>query len=266
MIKGNILAVSFCFIAYITYSQNKINKLSDSFEEENFITNWGGIEKCCAYSIQRSDSVAKSGNYSLRFELRKDDSLVANGKRAEIKLKAEASPNVERWYRFSYFLPDNYKNDSIPEILAQWHEIPDWDLGEDWRSPPLSLFTQNGQWKFLIMWATDKVNTNKTISGRKMIDLGEYETGRWTEWIFHLYFAYKEDGLVQIWKNGELVVDYHGPNYYNDKSGPYFKVGIYKWDWKNPSKESTVTQRVFFIDDVRVGDDTFDFNKISGKF
>ncbi len=256
----------FCFFVYnAAYCQNKSSMVSESFEKKGFVLNWAASEKCCDYSLQRSDSVAKTGKYSLRIELRKDDKIIAKGKRAELKIAAEKTPNVERWYKVSYFLPNDYKSDSMYEILAQWHEIPDLSLGEDWRSPPLALLTQDGKWKFRIWWATDPVNTNKSVSGKKMLDLGEIVTGKWTEWVFHVHFSHQEDGFLQIWKDGKQVVDELGPNYYNDQSGPFFKVGIYKFGWTNPYSKSSVSNRVFFIDDIKVGDESYNLAKMLEK-
>jgi len=260
-----LLGLFCCFVYNASYCQNKNSRVSESFETEGFLVNWAASEKCCDYSLMRSDSVAKTGRYALRVELRRDDKVIARGKRAELRLFAEKTPNVERWYKVSYFLPNDYKSDSMYEILAQWHEMPDRILGEDWRSPPLSLLTQDGKWKFRILWATDPVNTNRTISGTKMLDLGEVQTGRWVEWVFHLHFSHQEDGFLQIWKDGKQIVDEHGPNYYNDRKGPYFKVGMYKSGWVKTFRKSEVSNRVFFIDDIKVGDETYDLAKMLEK-
>lgn len=239
-------------------AKSQVNKLfvEDSFESDKFLQNWANTESCCSYSIIRSNSVAREGKYSVRIELNKDDILVHGGKRAELLTWREPTPYVERWYRFSIFLPVEYKIDSVEEILVQWHEVPDTHLGETWRSPPISLQINKDKWIASVMWATDPVNTNQSLSGRKSQQLGDVERGKWVDWIFHIRFSYQSDGLVQVWKDKTKVMDYSGPNYYNDKTGPYFKLGIYKWRWQDKNNQSVVTKRILYYDKVKIANET----------
>lgn len=234
------------------FAQNKNLLLQSTFENESDLLSWGK-ETCCSHSLKVSDSVSRSGRQSLRFELDRTDSLVANGKRAELKLKSET--DNDRWYAFSIFLPETYVQDVEAEILAQWHEIPDFNLGESWRTPPIDLMTKDSHWVLEIKWATDSVNTNQTISGRKTIDLGTCVTKVWTDFVIHIKFSYKEDGMVQAWKDGKLVFNYKGPNTYNDKTLPYFKIGIYKWRWKDLDSKSKLSRRIVYFDNVIIGNE-----------
>ncbi|MGN6493955.1 MAG: polysaccharide lyase [Agriterribacter sp.] len=248
-----------CLLLSCLYANGqKVSKLfvQDAFEADSYLGNWANREACCSYSIIRSNSVARDGKYSMRFELNKDDALVHGGKRAELITLKERTPNVERWYRFSIFLPIDYGIDSVEEIVAQWHEVPDFDLGETWRSPPISLQINKDKWVAGVSWASNPVNTNNTLSGRKYATLGVIERGKWTDWIFHIRFSYKEDGILQIWKDSAQVLDYSGPNYYNDRVGPYFKLGIYKWRWQDVKNKSVVTQRILYFDRVKISNDS----------
>ena len=51
------------------------------------------------------------------------------------------------------------------------------------------------------------------------------------------------------------------PNCYNDLLSPYFKIGIYKWDWAGTSK-SVTTSRVVYIDEVRIGNEKSGYDKV----
>ena len=245
--------------------QERHNKLfvRDSFEQLDFAKNWKGAEKCCSYSMMRSDSIAREGKYSLRLELNLTDDIVAGSKRVELRTANEKKANVERWYKFSTYFPQDYALDAIPEIIAQWHENPDFDLGEKWRSPPIALEIIKGKWQVRVLSASEKVNTNKTLSSNNSFDIEDFKAGTWHDWIFHIHFSFEEDGLIQVWHNGKLVVDHAGPNYYNDKKGPYFKIGLYKWGWKAKNVRSAVARRVLYIDDVKIGGEnmTYDLMK-----
>ena len=246
--------ILFVFSMFFVRESNKKNIiLFDSFEDESFKRKWPSNEGCCEYSISTVDSLSKTGNKSVRFELNNTDPIIGNGKRAELLLFSEKSSNIERWYRFDVYLPENYQNDPLFDIIAQWHETPDFDLGETWRSPPIALMTRKNFWELRILWADKPVNTNKTISGSKLIPLGNYEKNKWVEWVFHIKYSYGDDGLMEIWKNKKKVLEHQGPNYYNDKKGPFFKFGIYKPDWMTKTKNLAVTKRVLFFDNVAIG-------------
>lgn len=246
------LVISLMLYSWLSSAQatQLIAEITSEKSEELKLWN---IESCCSYSVQISDSIAYKGTKSLRFELRKTDSIVYSGKRAEIRSYPEKTSN--RWYRFSNYLPNTYCKDSDFEILAQWHNVPDFDLGETHRSPPISLSTENGHWYITILWATDSVNTNKTITGKKIVDLGPYRYGKWTDWLFHINFSYQSDGVLEVWKNGKLKYSQYGPNSYNDKKYPFFKFGIYKPLWNRPdsNKVTTITKRVIYYDDIKIG-------------
>jgi len=262
--RKNIVFIAFCcgllqMAAISGCAQKGPVLFRDSFDSTRFHTNWKRIEAGRASAIQRSDSVARNGRYSIRVELNRSDADAGGSKRSEIVFASEKTPNIERWYKFSIYLPKNYVVDPVHEILAQWHEIPDKDLGEDWRTPPISLQVAKGAWIASIKWATAQVNTNETISGKIDTSLGNIETGAWTDWIFHIRFSYSNTGIMQIWKNGRQVFNYNGPNYYNDKKGPFFKMGIYKSGWKNANsknfKASTTSKRVIYFDDIMIGNE-----------
>ncbi len=161
----------------------------------------------------------------------------------------------EYWYGFSIFLPENYVADDIWEIVAQWHGVPDFDIGEDWRNPVMALDTTGGRWGFVSRWDA-KENTfaggKRRYGGTQHYDLGKYHTGKWTDWIIHVKWSCNPDGLLEIWKDGERVINQSGPNAFNDRKGPYFKMGLYK-GWKNPDRPSdAVSSRVLYHDEFRM--------------
>jgi hypothetical protein len=239
-------------VLFSVYAQSKKFNHFESFENVNFLQSWEREEACCKYSITRTDSVAVSGKYALRFELNASDSLVANGKRAELVWKTDKKTHTERWFAFKVMLPSNYQADTIQEIIAQWHEVPDFNLGETWRVPPISLRIKNGRWLLDVRWATEAKNTNATISGNKVFDLGPIETDVWTSWNFNMLLTHTDNGKIKVWKNNVELLDYQGPNYYNDKSGPFFKIGIYKAGWKKGLTYNNVSKRIIFVDDVSI--------------
>jgi hypothetical protein len=221
---------------------------------ESGFSEWGE-EFCCGHSAQIVNYPVRAGKQAVRISLKKDDPFVAGSKRAELKLGGVPA-NSEQWYAYSVFFPPSYKQDPSGEIIAQWHDIPDWELGEGWKVPALGLMTENGRLYLSNLWDSKPVSAkyNNVPDGKETIDLGPYQTGKWTDFVFHVKWSYTSNGLLEVWKDSKLIVSRPGPNYYNDLRGPYFKIGVYKGDWKHQPKKSIVSQRDIYFDEVRVGD------------
>lgn len=214
-----------------------------------FEAGFSGWEKelCCNYSAEIVSSPKLEGNHAAKFTLKESDPK----RRAELKLKPVPA-NSEWTYRFSTFLPANYATDRSYEIIAQWHEKPDFNLGETWRRPPLSLSIKDNKFRVSNRWDPKPVSVSYKEAGSQGWNLGAVAKEKWTDWMFHVKWSYKSDGLIEIWKNGKLVIKKTGPNTYNDRIGPYFKIGIYKPQWKAAPQSSNTTQRVIYFDQVRV--------------
>jgi hypothetical protein len=225
--------------------------LKCSFEDVTDFEKWTK-ETCRPGSLGISTEVARKGRSSARFEFSKADVTDHEGfVRSELRLGSET--DNERWYGFSNYLPHDFISDPMAENIAQWHEVPDWDLGEKWRSPPIALGIENDRYYVKILWAAAPVNTNKTKDGERKDDLGPVDRDKWNDWVFHIKFSYRSDGILEIWKNRKNIFTYNGPNSFNDKHFPYFKIGIYKWGWKDWANYSPEEKRVLYYDEVRIG-------------
>ncbi|WP_160166665.1 polysaccharide lyase [Arcticibacter svalbardensis] len=234
-----------------------------SFESIAYLSIWKAQEKQSKFSIQRSNTVSKVGKYSLKVTLKRDDKIIANGKRAELVLKPETDPKSERWYGFTIFFPDSYILDNEPESVMQLHDYPDFDLGENWRSPPISLQTRNGHLYLVILWSRTIVNTSP--EGKKEIDLGLYHKKSWNDIVFHIIPSWENDGIIEVWKNSKFITQYKGPNVYNDRIGTYFKLGLYKWTWmlKKEKKMVGINKRIIYYDEVRIGDNKASYKDVA---
>jgi len=191
-----------------------------------------------------TSSLPRAGTYAM-------ESWIDPGeKRSEVTRGEVANVGEEYWYGFSIFLPEGYiVNDVSYEILAQWHGRPDFDIGEDWRNPIMALDVDEGTWAVVIRYDS-KENTfesgERVYDGQEYFDFGSYETGVWTDWVFHVKWSYESDGLLEIWKNGVKVLYREGPNAFNDAEGPYFKMGIYSGD--------IPCTRIVYHDEFRMAD------------
>jgi hypothetical protein len=221
---------------------------SSDFEDRR-LTGWRGSGNTPEIARQRS----RAGRYSLRTSLDRRSDPVSyrtevSGPRAEV--------GEEYWYGFSVFLPEDYVSDRVWEIVAQWHGVPDFETGETWRNPVMALSTTGGRWSWVSRWDA-KRNTfesgKRQYGGTRTYDLGPYERGVWTDWVVHVKWSYRTDGVLEIWQNGRQVIDQEGPNAFNDAHGPFFKMGLYK-GWRDPNRRGdAVSRRVLYHDEFRMG-------------
>ncbi len=195
--------------------------------------------------------ITRRGKYAMKSFIDRQNSAVSYRSEAAIKGWSKV-PRGEFWYGFSVYLPADYVADPIWEIVAQWHNYPDTSLGETWGlNPPISLHTEGGVWKLSTIWDSRAV-TVKPYEGTHSYALGEYKTGAWTDWVFHVKWSPKADGRLQVWKGGTKVIDKSGPIGFNDAIVPYMKVGIYK-GWKDrQTPVGVVSTRAVYHDEVRI--------------
>ncbi len=207
------------------------------------------------YSFNVSSTVKKAGSTSARFEMRKADAAEVD--RVEF-MPTWQETNKNRWYGLSIYLPSaNWATGKDWEILTQfWSQ---YDPGEGGHNPPVSLFVQNGRYVVKIRWDKDKFHVNGQEDGNKTYDLGPVEKDKWLDFVYHINWSYGSDGVVEVWKNGQKVVDHRGPNSYNDPGVPYFKFGIYKTNFIDGS----ISNRIAYIDEVRVGNENATYNDVA---
>ena len=214
--------------------------------------------------IQIVNQPVRAGGHAVRFEVpRRLGSF-----RSELALSAVPLFS-DYWYGFSIFIPADWIDDPQDgDIVAQWHG----SFGEDKKQfkvegdgkgrPPVALSLHADRWEVAINSSAAVVTNAKDWenygSKREKSDLGKFRKGVWTDWVFHMHWSYKTDGLVEIWQDGKQVLTHKGPNCYNDPNGPYFKIGIYHPAWKDFEAETfnrqklIIPRKVIFHDEVRV--------------
>ena len=202
------------------------------------------------YSATIVKTPKRSGS-SLKVELRKNENI-----RAEYGVHPKLGPK-ESWYGFSIFLPSTFEVDKNPASFVQWHAYP--DQGEAWRSPPMFLGVMGNN--FIIDQRTDtlKISTPTSQTFKRTV-LGAATKSKWNDFVVHTKWSHKSDGLVEIWMNDKLILTKEGANCYNDLLNPYFKIGIYKWDFATSLIQTK--SRVIYVDEVRIGNEKAIYNDV----
>lgn len=250
LIKGSLLALSVILAApgALPAAANLI--VNSDFESGAIDTGFWAVS---GNAPTITTEVTRSGKYALKTFLDRKNSKVSYRTELTSGGRERVVPGQDYWYGFSVYLPDSYVPDNIWEIVAQWHSAPDNDQeAANNLNPPLSLHSGNGEWRVSTIWDTNAITDKTKYTGKRNYSLGKYATGRWTDWVFHIRWSHKSDGLLQVWKDGKKVIDVTGPIGFNDKKGPYFKMGLYKgWDSRTEPKGNVAT-RTLYHDEVRI--------------
>lgn len=260
-LRGTLIAtlclISGLVVSNVAAAQNNI-VFQDDFEGATPYAGWDGKEGCCSYSLTTSFDGGRIGKKSLRVELRKSDPDVGGSKRAELTDNSYPIPpeTDHRWWAFSNYLPSSFGRDSVHEILAQWHDRATSTSVSN--NPPLSLQIYKGNWIIELRYDSVDINYDKGANIKlKTFNLGPWQQGVWNDWVFNYNYSYNDDGYLKVWKNGKLVLDYKGKNFYKGSYDPFFKVGLYRWVWSSswPSylEQSVYTSRVYYVDNVKIG-------------
>ena len=152
----------------------------------------------------------------------------------------------EYWIGFSIYLPPDWKIDSQPEVVFQLHG------NGAGRVPPFALYIDGDKWGWIDRWQPKRDTVGFDVAGEKTLWEGKYEKGEWVDWVIHAKWSFKDDGFLEIYKNGKTIARYDGPNCYNDAlwmRGP--QTGIYKWGWREIGP-SDVKERTVYLDAFKV--------------
>ncbi|WP_299759948.1 polysaccharide lyase [uncultured Pontibacter sp.] len=199
-----------------------------------------------SYSFQMATNPVFAGAKSGRFELRSSDGQVANGTRAEV-IVADPATNKNRWYSFAaYFPAKDYAYDSGSEVISQW-----WQTSGSTQATSLRVRKDR-----LIL------RTGNDPNSLKEIDLGAVTKDSWQEYVFHFIHSNGSDGLIEVWRNGNKILERKGGNMYNDKM-PNWKIGVYKASWNSGSTETS--KRVLYYDNIRVGNENATLASMTGS-
>jgi len=176
----------------------------------------------------------------LRVELRRGDVQESGGyaaNRAEV-YDRHASPGSStppeewpdpvgsvRWYDFTVYIPTDFTTADDDK----WLDLTQWK-GYRGGSPPLALEVKR-----------DRLRLGGTEGSAS---LGRIADGQWTRLTFGVHWSADDDGWVEVWRDGERVVERTaGPTMDEVDGEPdpvYLKQGIYR------TKKWEVTHVVYF--------------------
>ena len=206
-----------------------------------------------------------SGSSSLRLTLRQDYTDCQGSPRTDFKFPDDLT---YKYFDFWIFLDSSYLTpDPNPELFFQVHHREE---GADtaYKVVPMGHWISDGKYKIQLAFYPDGPNFSLPENGPTKITVDSAtassdpaviakwtpanDVWKWVHWTYEFVASTSTDGIWRVYKNGELFYERLGPNWDKDLVSWYAKIGIYKWRFKG-SPASTVVQRRWWLDDLRVG-------------
>jgi hypothetical protein len=218
-------------ISFLTTNVSYADTFTDDFELGHFRTNsefnqtqagdYGGPHVDCTF--------AKTGNCSARF----DWIGAPYGQEHGAKLQYDLDRYInDEWLQFDVFFPTNWavypppSNGSHNKIWVTWtddYSTGEFDQFEAWQSPDWPVATVSYAWLNYGAQYIDAESTYPNGHYCRFPDVTQ-DLGRWTNFIFHIKISdnsTSNNGMFQIWRNGQLCLDKQGKSNYlrNGRSG-----------------------------------------------
>jgi hypothetical protein len=182
------------------------------------------------------------------FQLAPNDPSTSGSKRSEF----EFPPNVENgktyWIAVSVYVQDwgSLSNGDDALFGTQVHS---GDSSKGF-SPSFSLvsYGASGGRTFQVFRTSGTGGTSQTMFKYPEIPI---RFGQWTDFVFKFRHALDNSGLLQVWMDGQQIVDYAGPIGFNTPGyKDYAKFGYYNWSSFGSSR------KVLLRSPILVGDPT----------
>ena len=210
----------------IGYSKNFVKLTKDVASGSKFYKSLTGkyYKKYGFQIVNKNDGhPVRSGNESIRFEVRKGDCGEDPGswsdckndrERHELSGLKDTMKKGEYWISWSIYFPKDHQNLSpLSNAYGQFHQK---------NGHPVFMFKElrNG-YTIVRSIKEDYSDYNET----KLLG-NEEVLGNWFDVLINVKWTKKNDGFFKIWINDELKYDYKGPT--KTKTFVYQKFGIYR--------------------------------------
>lgn len=196
----------------------------------------------------------RDGSWSLRSFLDRAKSPVSY--RTEVQVPGNQNVGEVYWAGISIYFPETHVASDVWEIVFQLHGTPDdWNNVPPNLQPVFSVMTEAGiGGPFTLLGFYNPVSNADGNTKRVAFNarVGTIKAG-WNDFVFNWKWAYAEGqgGFTKVWIDGQAVLDYKGPNTFNDKTGPYTKFGLYKGWHDRSSPADRVKTRLVYHDQYR---------------
>jgi hypothetical protein len=206
--------------------------LRDGFEGDALAAFWRpgdhGTGRYAPGAVQLTDEHARGGRRSARITLSEGDVEQSGdagqpNERAELDSGRRAILDRDSWCGWAFLLPRGFPIVDKRLVLAQWKQ------SELEGSALIAQRFRKGRHYLTVR------DWDARGGEFREYELPPIEPGRWHDVIWRARFSRENDGIVEVWIDGELVVRHAGTT-----AGPggkdsfYHKVGLYRDRWHEP--------------------------------
>lgn len=166
---------------------------------------------------------------TLRFEVRSGDKWkydTSNKERSEIS--SYKLFDFGKTYQISYgfMIEKGERNTADWLLIGQIHQTEDaGDLGT---SPPFAIELVGERMRIVARTTTEATTTVQPPMQVLWTDSADIERGRWYDMKIEVKFDPQGNGIINVVRDGVIIVQYSGATGYVDLKGSYWKEGIYR--------------------------------------
>jgi len=187
---------------------------------------------------------------ALAFQLGPNDPVTSGSHRSEIEFPQVVELDKTYWIALSLYIYDWGTLASGDEALfgTQVHS------GDSNRglSPSFSMVSYGSKGgRTLQVFRTSSTSSDPSTSNQVMVKYPEIPIrfGRWMDFVFKFRHSMSSSGLLQVWMDGQQIVDYSGPLGFNTPGyKDYAKFGYYNWGSYDSSRKVLVRSPIMLKD------------------
>ena len=198
--------------------------------------------------IGKVEDPANFGRKALVFQVSPTDPDTSGSKRSELAMEPNIELNKVYWVAFRAFVYDwgRLRPDDESILGMQVHS------GDDPRglSPSLCLCVVDARANFEVISLTYPGSNptprtfTKTRHAKRPVRFG-----RWTDFVFRFRQSITSSGMLQVWMDGEQIVDYTGGLGFNTPGfKDYMKFGYYNWSGLDSSRKILLQAPTLVLD------------------
>jgi hypothetical protein len=181
---------------------------------------WSALADLHAHSINVINARSRGGRFGIRMEVRYlDRGLDANGEPKKVRAEVMEKPvrnNTTWWYGWSSMIDPAWRDQN-----NTWYVIQQFHQNKPGGSPPIFQRYAGGKWSIRCL---------EEICGKdkKVLWQAAMPKDKWVDWVYQIKWSPNSDGMMRVWKDGTLIVDYKGKTCHDARNAPYFKAGVYR--------------------------------------
>lgn len=183
--------------------------------ESGDLSQWDRKQVVATDRLQVQSDIVRDGRYALKATVHQgDDPINGSGNRNEVLHMSLEPTGSEYYYKWSSYFPASYPRAATWQVFTQWHQ-----MGEG-GSPPLEFFINDD-----VMHMRAGGETGPVLWNQPLV------RDTWHDFVLHVKWSSNPKvGFVELWYDGQLVVQKTNVPTQFGSDVNYLKQGLYRND------------------------------------